>query len=180
MNPQDCWIQTMEGIFHPLQPVVEEIHIKDIGRALAHICRYTGHVSGFYSVAEHSVIMATQTGLTTQDLKMWALLHDAPEAYISDLNQPLKQALPEYRDIENGIMAKVSKKFNLEPSIMPMIIKNIDRRMCQDEREVLLPPCDKDWGVGPLDRLGVQIEQWDPAYSYAMFMETYYRLGGKD
>ena len=72
----------------------------DIAHALSNTCRWTGHTSRFYSVAEHSVRVAERArellaevghGLHTQLLgALWGLLHDAPEAYLVDMPRPLK------------------------------------------------------------------------------------------
>ena len=56
MNP---WIQTHTGVaFDLIEPTVEMVNIGDIAHALSHLCRYTGHSAGFYSVAEHSIEVA--------------------------------------------------------------------------------------------------------------------------
>jgi len=38
------------------EPSPEEINILDIATALSRECRYAGHASHFYSVAQHSVL----------------------------------------------------------------------------------------------------------------------------
>lgn len=49
------WIQTYSGQrFDPINPDPAAIRSVDIARALSMVCRYTGHVRRFYSVAEHS------------------------------------------------------------------------------------------------------------------------------
>jgi len=53
------WIQVHSGRqFWPLDPRAEEIDIGDIAHALSLVCRFTGHVKEFYSVAQHSVLVA--------------------------------------------------------------------------------------------------------------------------
>ena len=85
-----------------MNPDPEEIDIDDICFALSNICRFTGHVD-FYSVAQHSLLVAQlcqQNGASKEDVK-WALLHDGAEAYISDLNSPIKSTfgLIQYRGL---------------------------------------------------------------------------------
>ena len=67
-------LYTEKGMFRPLEPRVEDIHIEDIARALANICRYAGHVRHFYSVAEHSFRVCDKV---SRENALWALLHDA-------------------------------------------------------------------------------------------------------
>src|ERR1039457_118422 len=92
MDSFDGFIGTFSGLrFWPLDPNPEKILIDDIAHALAHQCRFGGHASRFYSVAEHSVHVSR---LCPPEDALWGLLHDASEAYLVDLPRPLKQ-LPE-------------------------------------------------------------------------------------
>jgi hypothetical protein len=112
MKLEDRHLTTFTGKkFHPFSPSVDEICIEDIAHSLSRVCRYSGQCPRFYSVAEHSVKVAS---LLPPHLKLEGLLHDASEAYISDLPKPVKIHLPEYVVIEKGIEEAVSCKFNLE------------------------------------------------------------------
>ena len=72
------WIQTYTGRqFWPLDPRVDEIHIEDIAHSLSMRCCYGGHLTDFYSVAEHSVLVSLHV---PQEFALWGLLHDAAEA----------------------------------------------------------------------------------------------------
>jgi hypothetical protein len=88
------WIQTYSGRqFWPLDPRVEDVHLEDIAHALSNVCRYTGHVREFYSVAEHSVHVSWSC---EPEDALWGLLHDASEAYLADMARPVKQNMPVY------------------------------------------------------------------------------------
>jgi hypothetical protein len=78
--------------FHFLDPKIDEISIEDIAHALSNVCRFTGHTKRFYSVAEHSCLVSALC-----DNRLEGLLHDASEAYMSDLSSPLKMLVPDYK-----------------------------------------------------------------------------------
>ena len=53
------WIQTYTGRqFWPMDPRSHEVFIEDIAHSLSMMCRYAGHCERFYSVAEHSILLA--------------------------------------------------------------------------------------------------------------------------
>lgn len=89
------------------------ICIEDIAHSLSRICRFNGHSSKFYSIAEHSLM----TALMVEDrLKIYALLHDAGEAYLSDVSRPLKLIINHcgddiYNKIEKDILHVINAKF---------------------------------------------------------------------
>ena len=97
------WIETFSGqkVSFPF-PEPESIKIHDIAHGLAHICRFSGQCSRFYSVAQHSLNMAIELNKRGcgPRLLLLGLLHDASEAYIGDMPSPLKRLIPAYREIE--------------------------------------------------------------------------------
>lgn len=78
-----------------LNPDPAKIHAPDIAHHLGMLCRYGGGVSRFYSVAEHSVLVADLLEWQGQpsEVVLAGLLHDAAEAYVGDMIAPLKFAL---------------------------------------------------------------------------------------
>jgi hypothetical protein len=105
----------------------EDIHLDDIVQGLVHQARFSGQTPRLYSVAEHSMGVAA---LVPGHLKLQALLHDAPEAYLGDVVSPLKY-LPEmkpYRDAEELAWLAVAEKFGLPPEI-DEVVKEADSIM---------------------------------------------------
>jgi hypothetical protein len=105
------YIQTYTGrIIDVFDPKEEDIDILDIAHGLAMKCRYNGHTSTFYSVAEHCVRMCLWNLPGNQSAK---LLHDAAEAYLPDMPTPIKQRLNGFHEIETNLLNIIFKKFGL-------------------------------------------------------------------
>lgn len=121
------WMRTYTGArVHILQPDPGEIRLKDIAHALANQCRFAGHTPEFYSVAQHSVLVAgILEDMGWPDLAISGLMHDAAEAYLHDLHRPLKECLPQYADLEQRHMAAICVKFGL-PVKLHTVVKRAD------------------------------------------------------
>lgn len=153
------WIPTYSGVrFYPLDPRPEEVRIEDIAHALSHICRYGGHVPTFYSVAQHSVLVARCTerllgvrGYRGQRLAAgaaYALLHDAGEAYVGDLVQPLKAsgAAPRLVQAEDQIMLAVCAATGVRRTAeVSIVTKEADCAVLKAEARDLFGQPDADW-----------------------------------
>lgn len=107
-----------------------DIKMGDITHALSHICRFGGHIQDFYSVAQHSILVAF---LAPKELKLVALLHDAAEAYIGDCITPLKNILgKEYARIEERFNRAIAEKFGFDYEDFALV-KKYDRLALQIE-----------------------------------------------
>jgi hypothetical protein len=112
MSRYGNWMQTYTGRkFYPLDPRPEDIDIMDIAHCLARMCRYSGHTKKFYSVAEHSVLMAE----AFPQYAAIAILHDAAEAFFGDLPKPIKVMIPEFKRYENYLLSMIYSKFTNIP-----------------------------------------------------------------
>lgn len=140
------WSQTFTGgRFYPYDPRPEDVSLEDIAQSLSNTCRYNGHLPCFYSVAQHSVIMSRYV---KYESALWALFHDAPEAYLSDLPRPVKYGPvgEVYLDIETNVMRVIAEHFGLQWPMPKSEINYHDRRMLATEVRDLQPHWSgEDW-----------------------------------
>ncbi len=142
----DSWIQTYTGVSFPiLEPTPDLVNIEDIAHALSNLCRFTGHTSKFYSVAQHSIIVSYHVN---PEFALSALLHDATEAYVGDIARPLKYCglIDKYQDIEYRIWLAVAQKFKLSLDI-DKSIKEADNRALVTEKRDLMEQTSKPWTI---------------------------------
>lgn len=133
------------------EPQQDSIDVGDIATALSRICRFTGHTTEPYSVAQHSVSVSY---LVPKEYALQGLLHDASEAYLGDVSSPLKQMLPDYKIIEKRVEAAVMLRFGLPFPLHPSI-KQADLRMLVTEKRDLMPK--------PLwEEISIDKEAWSP------------------
>lgn len=107
-------IKTYTGIMiDPRNASVDEICIKDIAHALSMLCRANGHFPHFYSVGQHSINCAKEAEARgySRRVQLGCLLHDASEAYLSDITRPVKPYLVGYLDIEASLQKVIFDKW---------------------------------------------------------------------
>ena len=109
----EAWIQTFTGKkFYPQNPTMDSICIEDIAHSLSNQCRFTGHTSAHYSVAQHSVLVSY---LCNPENALHGLLHDGSEFALVDVASPIKK-LPEmigYRELEKKVQSAIYRRFGL-------------------------------------------------------------------
>ncbi len=149
----DPWIETYTGnkFYLNHQEDISQITIKDIGHSLAMNCRYNGHSGLFYSVAEHSVLISM---LVPEELALQGLMHDATEAYLSDICRPFKRHLDGYNDLEDRVYERIARKYKLPETIDPLI-KHYDVAICRLEADRFMKSKAFGWGI-PEDALTIQ------------------------
>lgn len=143
------YITTYTGIhFYPLEPEADKIHIEDIAHALSLLCRGNGHVKDFFSVGQHCINCALEAMARGYSKKVClaCLLHDASEAYLSDVPRPFKKTLPEYQQLEDQFLSVVYEKYLGSPLTAEeeMLVRQIDDDMLYfDLTELLNQPVER-------------------------------------
>ncbi len=139
------WYQSATGDrIWPLEPRAADVRLLDIARGLANECRF-GRMMGkrgqWYSVAEHSVLVAHHVGILFPD-EGWmpeALLHDGGEfTGFGDVPRPLKHD-PSIRPIvdrvEDPWTIAIYEAFGVtSTSASRAAIKHVDNLLAYEER----------------------------------------------
>jgi hypothetical protein len=155
------WLHTHAGLaFDLVDPRVDQVSLRDVAHALSNLCRYTGHASRFYSVAEHSVHVSRRVAAEVGHLGLprravWcALMHDAHEAYLGDVASPIKAAMramggTSWKSLERGVERCVRERFDCEMELGEQVeyaVRVADVRMLATEAPQVLPwPPPRDW-----------------------------------
>ena len=116
--------------FTPLEPKEEEILLEDIVHAQSLMTRANGHFPEFYSVAQHSIACGKEAAARGYSGRviLACLLHDASEAYLSDITRPVKAELDGYHKMEETLQNAIYRKFlgNLPTEEERKAVKNVD------------------------------------------------------
>lgn len=158
--------------FNFLEPDTASIDIEAIAHGLSNICRFGGQAREFYSVAQHSVMVA-ECPCVPRSLRFEALMHDAAEAFVGDMPSPLKRLLPEYKVIERRVEHAIRKRFRLDDTDWHCV-NQADLVMLATEQRDLMPWHDDEWamlsGVTPLERTVVPLS---PQMAKAAFLHAF-------
>jgi len=197
-------LQTRSGqAYDLLNPDPSTIILDDVAHALAHLARYTGHASGLYTVAQHSVLGARVLRHEghSDGVQRAFLLHDAHECVTGDVASPIKRAIAVL--FEETIFAAVPRKrWMIEPSDpwtrfeerhrcafarrfsaprdLPKSVKDMDLRMLMTEARDLMVDPPQPWGVpaDPIEPSTLRITRcWSPREAKGEFLEECGRLG---
>jgi len=166
-------------VVNPLYLEPRNVNIIDIAHSLSNQCRFTGHTREFYSVAQHSVLVTEFLGYKVKadkQVQLTGLLHDASEAYLSDIARPVKhvEEMETYRDIEHGIQAVVCEAFGLDYPF-PAVIHKADNALLAAEQRDLMP---RHRHIESLMRYDLPITGWDPDFAKKRFLALYTELTG--
>jgi 5'-deoxynucleotidase YfbR-like HD superfamily hydrolase len=151
MRNETLYISTYLGNrFYPLERRIDRVELEDIAHGLAFQCRFNGQTRAFYSVAQHSLMVAS---LVPPHQRRAALLHDACEAYLGDVVKPLKPLLGAYRELEEAVTRQIAETFGVAFDDY-RAIKRADLIALATEKRDLMPHSTEAWsylaGVRPL------------------------------
>lgn len=174
-HEKSLYIETVSGKrFYYDDPVFD---INDMAHALGMQCRYTGHTSRFYSVAEHSILVARICGMLDLADPFEGLMHDGTEAYISDIAAPWKALLPDYKKIEGHIEKALRLHWHL-PEHISEGCKRADWLALFVEARHLMVTKAVDWLAPPgikeqAATLNLPIVGFHPLQAREKFLEVY-------
>lgn len=165
-------IQTFTGKqLNVLDPDPNDICIEDIAHSLSYTSRFGGHLKEFFSIAQHCLIVQEQC---KEEDKLWGLLHDASEAYLSDVVTPLKKSdfFKGYKLVEKSLEKVIFEKFGLFGEI-PKSVDIIDKSSFYIE----IANFYDHWPKDKMHELpNYPIKAMTSAEAEAMFLKRFYEL----
>lgn len=176
----DQWIGLLSGgRFNYNRPEESDVILDDLASALSNICRFSGHLPQFYSVAQHLV---NTSRIVPAEFAFDALMHDTAEAFTNDLPTPLKWAFPVFKELESKIEAAMAKKFGFNFPYDPAV-KLADTQMLLLEKKYVK----LDTQVWPhyegieyeSVRDLVDLKGWQPCRAKREFLERFEELTGE-
>lgn len=170
------WYETASGKhINPLKPDPTRIDICDIAHALSHICRFGGHSSCFYSVAQHSVLVS---GFVSPENALLGLMHDAAEAYLGDVVRPLKRGLGKYSELETRWEDAIFSTFGINGNHTE--VKEADNHVLSLEVKAFVRSRGKDWPDFRSPKMKHKIIiPWTPEFARKKFLERWCELSGE-
>jgi hypothetical protein len=197
------WMLTYTGrkfnpFHHPEKLDPQLILVDDLAHSLSNVCRFGGHCRKFYSVAQHSILVARRVGeLCPADMpahvkaeaQLMALLHDATEAYLPDLVGPFKsryQVMVEKADgpvlmdfdllekmLRDAIHVRFGLTYNhLAEDFFAHVLDQADKELLVTEARDLMSHLAGEWNI-PLKPLNFTITPWDSDESEIGFLKAF-------
>lgn len=196
------WVHTFTGrAVDLLTPRPEQLALADIAHSLARLVRFNGHCRDRYTVAEHSVRVALRVEQSTgrwpdasriraARFSLAGLLHDAAEAYIGDVVQPLKTALgmrfdgwtgtplpSPLKPIEAALQDAIACWSGIRPAdFADPLIRRADLELLATEKRDLLSPAPRPWVELPEPLPERILEPWSDFEAEHRFVEAFARL----
>lgn len=136
---------------------VSDVNIEVFTHALSSNCRFCGHTDKFWTVAQHSLLVGkiieeefsdkiNESGRNLDMAILLGLLHDASEAYLSDICRPVKQFMQDYLKYEEMVQDKILNAFGISKITVEEykdVITEADNISMYAEAIALMSPCDE-------------------------------------
>lgn len=175
------WIGLLSGAKMDYEaPEDSDVTLDDLASALSNICRFSGHLPCFYSVAQHLV---NTSHIVAPEHAFDALMHDTAEAFTNDLPTLLKWSLPIFKELEVKIEAAMAQKFGFNFPY-PAEVKLADTQMLLLEKNYVkmddrVWPYYEDIKFEHLRDL-VDLKPWQPVRAKREFLERYAELTAQE
>lgn len=117
-----------------LAPDPTQIEPADIAHGLAYQCCFNGQTRYFYSIAQHSMLVAQ---LVAPQYRLAALLHDGAAAYLGELPLSLRQLVLEFQFVEKRLMAALGARFAIADFAAPAIRRAHQVALATEQRDLL-------------------------------------------
>lgn len=135
--------------FYLWDPDPADIVWSDIGHALENLCRFNGHTSLLYTVAEHSVRvcrLVREWGGNREE-QLAGLLHDASEAYFGDIPRPLKRhpSLRELVEADARLQRMILAKAGLPEDLPESVLEADEVLLATEARDLMNAPDLETW-----------------------------------
>jgi 5'-deoxynucleotidase YfbR-like HD superfamily hydrolase len=191
MSRARAWQRMLSGRrLDLLEPSPLDIEIEDIAHGLARVARWNGQTKGShaFSVAQHCVLVERLTQdlnpRISREVRLMALLHDAPEYVVGDLISPFKSAIGvNYKDLELKLQAAIHLRFSLPAQVPPALaslFKKADRLSAFYEATQLAGFEDKEarrlFGAPPPGLKTPRLQPLPTAEAQAQFLARFHRL----
>lgn len=180
------YVITTSGLFLSLlHPHPDQIELGDIANQLGNICRWSGAVPKFYSVAEHSFHVCRLVADEGADarVQLEALLHDAHEAYTGDIpstwngilelkNNPWGYGINE---VKQGIQEAIMQQLGLwTHSKDEKMIKRADDEAFAAEARIFYPKKYRLFIKEPTRKLN--LKYWPPERASKEFLSEFMKI----
>lgn len=172
------YIHTLKGRFYLDNPTFDG---ESIGHALGMLCRFNGNTRVFYSVAEHSVLVSDLMRNVVGGDPFEGLMHDAAEAYLSDIPTPFKRLLPDWAKFESDVEAPLREWAGL-PVVKSPECEHADKlalfieayHLVQERGRDFLDPLEVRYQALALYDTGAwDLRCWDPRMAGYMWTQQY-------
>lgn len=138
-----------------LDPQPEQLHMVDINRSLSREGRYSNMSELPWTVGQHILLctrLAVVDGVTDLDTLRAIAMHDASEAFLKDINRPLKKTpqMSGYCELEEMFEVRIRERFGIaHSSALHDVIKKYDNLALTNEVHMVMPAVVSRWGQLP-------------------------------